>query len=130
MRDILNDKRLLPLIEAVIDGGVTATEAGRGLPLDAQDVLEIAESLGQLKRDRPAGFTPIQAGILYDLIESTVDAFLSGKRARTPKEQVAKRLTDLAFEVGDPMAWAVILGSIRDGRFPGDVSTKSSATSA
>ena len=123
MPDLRTDQNLLPLIEAVIEGSTCAADAGRGMTGYIQDILEIAESLGQLDRDHPCGFTPAQAGILHDLIDTAANGYLTGKSATTPKEKIAERLTDLAFEISDPMAWAIILSSIRDGHFSGRIRT-------
>lgn len=114
MQDSSSESHLVSLVDMVVGGRVSAADAGRGMSDDALQILCIAQSLGDMSRDLPGCFTSRQAGIFHRMIDGTVDAYFLGRAPATPRELVAARLTDLAFNIGDPGAWAAKLAFIRD----------------
>lgn len=102
--DSQDHPELVTILDAVIDGRLSAKDAGCGTPLALQVAFEIAENLGRLSRGRPAEFTPQQAGLLHGLIDSAVDLVFSGKAPANTMEEIALRLMDLAFDLDDPVS--------------------------
>ncbi len=115
MLDPRNATDLPLLVDAVIDGGITASDAAHGTPPQIQTLFEIAEHLGNLGRGHPVDFTSAQAEMLHDLIETGIGIVFGGRRPTTPGEKIATRMMDLAFEIDDPLAWAFNLCAARDG---------------
>lgn len=106
---------LIIIVNAVIDGRITAKDAGSGTPPVVQVMFEIAENLGRLNRGLSVEFTPPQAGLLYEIIDAAVDLMFSGREPASTVEEIALRLMDLAFEVADPMSWIVNLNAVSNG---------------
>ncbi len=115
MPDFHDHPNLVALVDAVIKGRVSAVDAGFGTQPVIQEVFAIAENLGNLSRGRPVKFTPAQARLLDELIDFAVDIVFSGKRPSDSHEIVATRLMDLAFDLDEPMSWAVNLSAAGDG---------------
>ena len=106
---------LITIVDAVIGGRLAAKDAGSGTPPIAKAMFEIAENLGRLNRGLTAEFTPPQASLLHEIINSAVDVMFSGKEPANATEEIALRLMDLAFEVDDPMSWIVNLNAVSSG---------------
>lgn len=114
MNDFSNVPNLLALVNAAIDGKVSAADAGRGLPPVIETLFAISEKLGQLSRGKAIHFEPRQAGLLYEILDSATSIVLSGVTPTTAADQVAVRLMELAFKLDDPQTWAFRLSAIRD----------------
>lgn len=110
----LQDHPDFTLVGAIIGGSISAVEAGCGLPPATQAIFGLAEKLGELSRGDTVRFEPEEAGQLHEIIESAVGLILAGKIPTTAFDKVARRFMDLAFEIDDPMSWAVQLSVIRD----------------
>jgi hypothetical protein len=106
---------LIIIVNAVVDGRITAKDAGSGTPPVVQVMFEIAENLGRLNRGLSAEFTPPQAGLLYEIIDAAVDLMFSGREPASTTEEIALRLMDLAFELDDPMSWIINLNAVSAG---------------
>lgn len=104
------------LVDAVIDGRLSAKDAGAGMPPVVQMVFEIAGKLGRLSRGHSVQLQPNEAGLLFEIIDSAADLVFSGRTPTEPHDRIARRLSDLAFDMDEPMSWAFNLNAIRDGK--------------
>ncbi|MGE3708162.1 MAG: hypothetical protein AB7G35_00690 [Hyphomicrobiaceae bacterium] len=111
----LHDQPDLALINAVVDGNVSAADAGRGMSLASRAVLALAEKLGDLSRGDAVRFEPKEAGQLHAIIDDAAGVILAGKMPTTAFDRIARRFMGLAFEIDDPANWAFQLSAIRDG---------------
>lgn len=122
-----NKRNYIDITDAVIDGRLSASDAGSGTPSSVRTMFEVAERLGRLSRGNSVEFTPRQAGLLYEIIENGVDLTFSGKAPTRTHELIALRLMDTAFEVDDPMGWAFTLMFVCNGQVPRVVSPRPKA---
>jgi hypothetical protein len=111
----------ISLINALIDGRISPEDTTSGTPQPLRILLAVAAKLGKLDRGHSIEFRPKEAGMLLDIIDHAVNLTLSGKAPATISDGIAVRLSDLAFDLDDPMRWAVSLSAIRDGRCSGAI---------
>ena len=114
MPDYQNHTNHVVLVDAVIDGRVSAKDAGLGTPSVVQMVFEVAEKLGQLSRGKVIYFEPRQAALLHEILESASTTVLSRATPMNAADKIAIRLMKLAFDLDDPETWAFRLSAIRD----------------
>lgn len=114
MEDFPNIPELPALVNAVIDGKVSAIDAGRGFSPAVETLLAISEKLGQLDRGKAIYFEPGQACLLHELLENATALAISGVSPTRAVDRIAICLMELAFRLDDPATWALRLRAIRD----------------
>lgn len=108
------EAHMLALLEAVIDGKVKASEAAFGLNRKDSVILALAAKLGHASRGATVMITAKDATRLFELIENHIGRMERMMPPRRTREQFADRITDLAFELQDPMLLAFNIGFARD----------------
>lgn len=108
------EAHMLSLLEAVIDGKVKASEAAFGLNRKDGVILALAAKLGDASRGATVMITAKDASRLFELIENHIGRMERMMPPRRTRERFADRISDLAFELQDPMLLAFNIGSARD----------------
>lgn len=105
----------LSVLDAIIEGRLTALDTTDGATGEALPVFRLAEQLGRLNRGLPAEFTPEEAELLYEVINYAVHFLTLDEEPTNVVEVVALLFMDLAFSVGEPFIWAINLKAVSDG---------------
>jgi len=109
-----NRTDLVGIVINLLEGKTTAAIAACGAPTPVRLVFELAHKIGRLNRGEPIELDAAECGMLYEIIEASTSLLLAGRPPRSIDEQIADMLTQVAFDNGDPLGWAVNLLMTRD----------------
>lgn len=98
----------------LLDGNTTPSIAACGMPTPVRLVFELAHKLGRLDRGEAIELDAAECGMLFEIIEASTSLLFAGKPPRSVDEQIADMLTQVAFDNGDPLGWALNLLMTRD----------------
>lgn len=108
------DAHMLSLLEAVIDGKVKANDAVFGLNRKDGVIFALAAKLGDASRGTTVMITAKDAARLFELIENHIGRMERMIPPSRTRERFADRISDLAFQLQDPMLLAINIGFARD----------------